>query len=84
MQRIRQEKISTDAKGSNLPIVIIGAGAAGLMCAHILRRYGLEVIVVEAQNYFGYVKKLLISDIENLLKIVRKFLMYSATAAIFI
>lgn len=64
MQRLRQEKIGGSSFGSPLsaPIVIIGSGASGLMCASILRKYGLDVIVLEAQNYVGFVSKFLISS----------------------
>ncbi len=52
MQRIRQEKSGT-SPATSLPVVVVGAGASGLLCAQILKRNGVDVIVVEAQNYVG-------------------------------
>ena len=36
-----------------LPVVVIGAGAAGLQCAQELRQAGMEVLVIEATGHIG-------------------------------
>ncbi|MEM1220613.1 MAG: NAD(P)/FAD-dependent oxidoreductase [Bacteroidota bacterium] len=48
---------STSKKGSPLPpsgkVIIIGAGAAGLSAAYLLRKKQIEVIVLEASDTYG-------------------------------
>jgi ribulose 1,5-bisphosphate synthetase/thiazole synthase len=57
MQRTRQEKTANTASHVGPPVVIIGAGYAGLTCASMLQKKGVDVLVVEAQNYVGYSDK---------------------------
>ena len=52
MQRTRQEKTVLPSHFGP-PVVIIGAGYAGLTCASLLQKKGVDVLVVEAQNYVG-------------------------------
>lgn len=34
-------------------VVVVGAGLAGLQCAHLLERHGLDVVVLEASDGVG-------------------------------
>lgn len=46
---------SSSKWNQELPVVVVGAGLAGLCAAAQLRKTGVNVVVVEAQDYFGYV-----------------------------
>lgn len=41
---------STTATESNVDVLIIGAGPAGLMCAHALAKFGVNVRIID-QRY---------------------------------
>jgi flavin-dependent dehydrogenase len=36
------------------PVIVIGAGIAGVHCAELLKQMGIDVIVVEAAPFIGY------------------------------
>lgn len=45
--------MSTDLSGVNAPVVIVGAGIAGLTCAVYLKQAGIRAIVLEASDGVG-------------------------------
>ncbi|GAB4022789.1 NAD(P)/FAD-dependent oxidoreductase [Spirosoma koreense] len=45
--------MSTDSSGADAPVVIIGAGMAGLTCAVYLRQAGIRALVLEAADGVG-------------------------------
>ncbi|CAL8103915.1 unnamed protein product [Orchesella dallaii] len=47
------QQVSPPAKSKGKKIVIIGAGVSGLAAAQQLKRFGFEVIVIEARNRVG-------------------------------
>ena len=38
---------------SGKKVIVVGAGCAGLMAAHTLRKQGVDVIVLEASEFIG-------------------------------
>ncbi|MBD2753571.1 NAD(P)/FAD-dependent oxidoreductase [Spirosoma validum] len=45
--------MSTDSPGGDVPVVIVGAGIAGLTCAVYLKQAGIRAIVLEAADGVG-------------------------------
>lgn len=46
--------MAASPSSKDLPVVVVGAGLAGLSAASQLRKAGVNVVVVEAQDYVGY------------------------------
>jgi flavin-dependent dehydrogenase len=46
------------AQVQQLPVVVIGAGIAGLYCGELLSNAGIPVVVVEGAPFIGFVDNL--------------------------
>lgn len=44
-------------------VIVIGAGVAGLHCASLLQKQNIDVLVLEAADYIGYVPKFVIREL---------------------
>jgi monoamine oxidase len=49
----RQEEGGEGSGRSDLSVIVVGAGAAGLSAAHLLSRRGVDVEVIEARKFHG-------------------------------
>lgn len=42
-----------DKQATSKPVLVIGAGVAGLYCAELLHNEGVPVVVIEASQHIG-------------------------------
>ncbi|WP_332368172.1 FAD-dependent oxidoreductase [Spirosoma telluris] len=48
-----QSTVTVDAPGVDAPVIIVGAGIAGLSCAVHLKQAGIQALILEASDGVG-------------------------------